>query len=550
MTLSEIKRLNCTLIDDVNLFVEGRIMDTTERIVYKPDFPYHNYMELQRSHFGYPGDTRHFGWETTYHSDMKDRGLDQNEQKIDTIMLQRTHWNPGDLPGHPISENHDKFIDYKQNVMREQEITRDMMMKTNFDLTDGTPMQSRTRNAVTTQDVEPSANLKEFMTATHFDLKSPSAPKWETTSATTYQKYDCKPAESAQMNLNKGLGAKATFDNLDAFGPGQTLYNDTFRQHARSRDASGRIQKATVENDHINFIQNTTNKWQKTNMKMGDTEKRYSTTSGDALTPRRGDYIDPHYAKLKRIEFHKSSVNKGNNFPSVTTTTAHDAVVPHPECRPPPLAEKTAFISHQDHRNWNGRPSTTMSEAYYAKKAEKVDPVNNQLQTTHACFGHPNIHEMQTLYNDTFTKPPKTHERADMDAMRNFHMSHHSKTKRGDHDSLETTTYNNTFTGFPGVKPSDMCDALKGGHNIVPNDPRMTVKESEMKADFKPYKGIQPPPPIDNLLQRSHIQLKGGEQPWSTSQQEYFQYETYRLPGDPRYGTKYEPMKSQRRQKK
>jgi hypothetical protein len=120
-----------------------------------------------------------------------------------------------------------------------------------------------------------------------------------------------------------------------------------------------------------------------------------------------------------------------------------------------------------------------------------------------------------------------------MDAARDFHMGHHSNNRSGINEGPPKTAYDASFVHHRGAKPSDMCDALKGGHNIVANDPRHVVRQSAMKSDFPEYPGIHRPDPIDNLLQRSHLQLTGCGQPWTTTQQDYFQYETYRMPGRP-----------------
>ena len=210
-----------------------------------------------------------------------------------------------------------------------------------------------------------------------------------------------------------------------------------------------------------------------------------------------------------------------------------DAIRAHPNFKPPPIAEKTAFVSHHDYKNWNGPQfRTTTQDAYGPKKAEKVDSINNRLQQSHVKFGNDNIHEITTLYQDTFQKHPRAVERANMDAARAFHMGHHSNSKSGDDVHTEITTNQATYVKFKDAKPSDICDALRGGNNIVPNEPRFTVTTSSMHEDFKPFPKSQKIQAIDNSLQRSHIQIKGDESPWTTTQADYFQFNTYRMPGD------------------
>lgn len=507
----------------------------TPRKIYKPDFPVHNFIELQKSSLP-NGDRRHFQWETTYNDAMRKRTRDDNAQKIDTIMLQKTHWNQQDSRPTDISENHDKYRDFsRQNQARKQEITQAMMMKTNFSMNDGVTTMERNVQCYRPADFNPPANLKETMVATHFDLTTPSAPKWETTNQVSFNHGPCKPSKMADMELMRGYGTKANFENFGAFPTPNSLSHDTYRNPGRAQTAIGRTRQAYVENNEINFVQGTTQAWQRTNTNLGDTQMPYTTTCHDGYAKRSPNdgAFDPRYATQKKLALQQSVVNKGMNYPTVTRTTMQDGIVAHPDFRPPPAAEKTAFLSHQDHRNWNGRPSTTMRDAFVPKKAEKVEPINNKLQQTHASFGNSNIHEMRTLYNDTFTKPPATLELADMDAAREFHMGHHTKDKEGDNIATPSSTNRIDYHGWPGVKPSDMCDALKGGNNIVANDPRLVVKKSQMKEDFIHYKNVDRPSQIDNALQNSHLQLKGSGIPWTTTQQDYFQYETYKMPGSP-----------------
>ena len=135
---------------------------------------------------------------------------------------------------------------------------------------------------------------------------------------------------------------------------------------------------------------------------------------------------------------------------------------------------------------------------------------------------------------DSFQKPPPTMELADMQAARDFHMGHHTNYKGGYADSTEMTTNQATYKAFPDCKPADICDSLRGGKNVVQFEPRFTVKTSVTHDTYVPHQ-YKPPEPIDNNLQASHIQLQtGGKPSWSTTQQDYFQFKTYRMPGDPK----------------
>jgi hypothetical protein len=191
------------------------------------------------------------------------------------------------------------------------------------------------------------------MVATHFDLTSSSAPGWGTTHAASYRGEQAPPAEAPHMELQRGYGMKATFDNLSAFPPARPLYDDTYTGRQLTPGV-GRVPKATIDGDQINFVQGKTQRWQRTNFDLGDGLNRFATASGDALLARRGERPDPQLARQKRLAFAKSVAMQGFNLETVKTTTMDDGMRPHPDHRPGPEAERTAFVSHQDHRNWNG----------------------------------------------------------------------------------------------------------------------------------------------------------------------------------------------------
>jgi hypothetical protein len=463
---------------------------------------------------------------------MQNRPHEENVQELDTITLQGTHWNQGDVPGTKISEYTRAYPDWGADCTRQQEVTQEMMMNTHFSLSDGRSTMEPRSESLSAADVTPAANLKEHMVATHFDLTNSSAPGWETTHAASYRGERAPPADPPHMELQRGYGMKATFDNLSAFPHARPLYDDTYAG-SQLTPGVGRLPKATIEGGRINFVQGTTQRWQRTNFALGDGLNRFATASGDALRPRRGERSDPQLARQKRLAFAKSVAMQGFNLDTVKTTTMDDATRPHPDHKPGPEAERTAFISHQDHRNWNGPVTTTHRETFYPKPADRVEPINNRLQESHGTFGNPAIREVTTLYDDSFTMPPPAMELADISAARSFHMGHHSTNASGMHDQLPLTEYNASYRRHKDARASDMCDALKGGHNIVAYDPRFVIKKSAMDTDYVAHPGEHRPPPVDNSLQDSHLQLKGAALPWTTTQQDYFQYETYHMPGRP-----------------
>lgn len=498
--------------------------------MYRPDFPVHSYFDLQKSRLP-PGDTRAFHWQTTYRADWTPKERDANAQALDTAKLQATHWTAGDLPGTTISEMHDKYRKLG-NAQRETALTRDQMMRTSFELGDGSPMESRVLTRSVTA-IPPRSNLREQMVATHFDLKNPAEPsaKWQSTNRHDFRALGGKPSDPADITLNRGIGAKSTFDNMRVFGPTRSLDHDTYVAHTNQGVPQNRT--VTLSGDTITFQQDRTNKWRRTNWQVGDSQGRYETTSGaDLQAPKSVAYPDPNIIEERKRLFARSYVGAGNNFPTVTESTAHAAVKPHPGFQPPPMAERTAFQSHHDFRNSREGMSTTSRDAYQPRKYQPVEIVDHKLQETHAKFGDDAINEKTSLYTSSYQKPAQTMERADMQAARDFHMGHHANNKTGEVDRTGESIYTTSFTGCKGGKASDICDALRGGKNIVPNDPRFNVTKSSMKADYVHHKKAPLPEPIDNALQQSHIRMQtgmGGQ--WQTTQQDYFQFQTYKMPG-------------------
>ncbi|KAK8833730.1 hypothetical protein M9Y10_042461 [Tritrichomonas musculus] len=507
-------------------------MTQQDRPLYTPDFPTRNNLDLQRSKIKF-GDVRNTLYETTYTAAHRPFTHQDTRQSLDTQTLQRTHWNAGDLPGTTISEMHDKYRDFGTNCKREEVLTRDQMMRTSFNLSDGTPMQGRIVQKYIPADIQSNSNLREMNCSTHFNLKNPQAvDNWVSTNKEDFKPPNGKPAEQPNLYLNRGYGLKSCFEQMGAYPPQASMNSTTYVDYSKKMDPSERTSRTiTLENGTMNIEQNTSNKWQRTNMIIGDSDSksRYRTTMQDGIQPHGIVANDPRVAQQMKLNFQRSCINAGNNHPSVTTTTTQDALKPHPDFRPPELAPRTAFISHQDHRNWNGPISTTSRDAFQPKKAEYIPPVNNQLQRSHANFGDDTINEKRTLYQDTFKPPPPNMERVDFQALRDFHQGHHTNSSSGMGDHTEITTNQATYKAFPGFKPSEICDSLRGGKNIVQNEPRLNVRESEMKSSFVAHK-YAPPQPIDNNLQKSHIQLQGSGEKWTTTQGDYFLFRTYKMP--------------------
>jgi len=482
--------------------------------MFKPEFPTHNYLELQRSKIQI-GDKRSLSWETTYNSSMKPLQRDSQTTKVDTVMLQKTHWTPGNIPMTTESESHEKFRPYTVSGQREKPITRDEMMKTTFNIADpNSSFEQRSSARVITRSPK-YENYRDKMIETHFSLKNPDAPKWQTTSKEAYPAYDSKPAEAIRNPPNIGLGAKETM-NLSNFPLPNTSNHDAFA-YAKQVTA-----KETRPDTGV--------KWQKTNFKLGGVPTNYQTTMHDQFPPDiETTKIDSEIAQKRRQALTKSSISNGNVYPTVKSSTMHDSMSAHPEYRPPPKIDPSLYTSHHDIRNSDERPTTTMKDSYKPIVGKPEKPVNLALQSSHVQITSDGVHEVHSLYNDTYTKPPPTYQPVDAQLMRTFHTSHHSRIGIGAEAKTGQSTNHTSYIAHPGFKPPEMCKDLKGGHNVVPNENRFAKSQSCMKDAYQVPKKVEQPSVRDNSLQQSHIQLKSNSESWSTTQGDYFKFKTYNI---------------------
>jgi hypothetical protein len=498
--------------------------------LYRPDFPGHNLMSMHSRIAN--GDTRQSNWETTYRASMRPQTQMESRSSIDTTSLQRTHWTVGDLPPGDVSEHKADFRDFGPNHQSTPNRTREDMMQTSFRLGDNSTIPPRAASRTCYTAVQ-RPSFGDKMVGTHFDLTNPSELKvpWQSTHTHDFQDPKAAPPPPATTDLSLGLGAKATFEQLGAHPTKTSLMHDSFRPYTQQ---AVRAPPVTVSGTAVNFEQGNSQLWRQTNFKVGDNEKRYTTTTGDGLQPPGPvDRPDPSVARDRKQALSKSYAGQGHHFPTVTETTTRAAVQPHPEARALPLGERTAFVSHHDYRNYNGPISTTVRDSFVPKQAESVHRTTGNLQESHASFGREGERMGTTLYRESFVKLPPIGERANVTERRDFHQAHHNDARAGPAERLETTTYRTAFTGCPGGRASDLCDGLRGGNNVVASEPSFTVRRSAMKEDFIPHRGVQRPPPVDNFLQRSHIQLQGNPAHWTTTQQDYFLWQQYRMPGHP-----------------
>jgi hypothetical protein len=134
---------------------------------------------------------------------MRARPREENAQQLDTVMLQRKHWNRN------CRWYQTEYTEHWGRVPPEPEITQAMMMATHWSLEDGVTKMERERSQVTA--MTSAANLKERTVVTHSHLTS---------------------------SFSDG-----------PFGPDLTLYADTYRDRGLAPTAAARIQWTNFKTD-------------------------------------------------------------------------------------------------------------------------------------------------------------------------------------------------------------------------------------------------------------------------------------------------------------
>lgn len=494
----------------------------------RPDFPSHNFSDFQRTHFSV-GDQRDTNYTTSSQDAQRSYQFDPSQRGLDTATLQRTHWTGGNFPTEAKSEYASSFRGYTTDATRDPSYTRDEMMRTTFTLGTDEPMESRQRAPQYGIVAEPTPNYRDMMVSSHFSLADQKAPAWETTHKASFREYPSNPSQMANMDLQRGAGAKDCFENFGAFPTPESCEHEAYKPHPQQETRGPRV---TVRDGTAEFAQTNSQKWQKTNWTLGGYGMTYSTTTGDAIQARPDCHVNPDVARERRQMFNQSHVMGSSHFPTITKSEMKESFTEHPGFHRPPNAPKTAFESHQKFGDWPTVKTTTASDAFVEHPIEVREKIDHKLQETHAAFGSDAFNEHTSLYQDSYKRPQQTLELADTAAARAFHMGTHSQITSGDRRT-GSTTYQAEFTGYPGARPSDMCDVLKGSNNVVPNEPTHVVRESATHAAYRRPPAYQQPPAVDNKLQKSHIPMKGGFDEWTTTNDDYFLWERYRMPKEP-----------------
>ena len=229
----------------------------TPRRMYKPDFPTKNYLELQQSKIP-RGDNRENCYTTTNQDAFPKRGRDSVPQTIDTKMLQRTHWTAGDYENDYISENHREYVRHRDVDNSNPALNRNTMMRTTFKLSDGSGLNVPEKKMAVATHQQKRENYQEFMTSTHFDLKNPSAPKWETTNQATFRPQTAQPSKPSQMGLRLGLGTKEAMEQMNVYPMTESLDHSVYKDPGIKSRGEGvsRNPRAQVQGKYYFLEQN------------------------------------------------------------------------------------------------------------------------------------------------------------------------------------------------------------------------------------------------------------------------------------------------------
>ena len=85
-----------------------------------------------------------------------------------------------------------------------------------------------------------------------------------------------------------------------------------------------------------------------------------------------------------------------------------------------------------------------------------------------------------------------------------------------------------TYVPHPECRPREPIMFDDESRAITMSDPTLIVRESTMKKDYVKM-DVKPPAPLINKLQTSHIQFGNMKNDWKTTQDDYFQFKTYKM---------------------
>lgn len=463
-------------------------------------------------------------WETTYSADSKPKAITSDiygRSEVDTAALQSTHFKMGNDYDPTITETQDAYRAYKIDN-REPIRTRDQLMKSSFVLGDGTKME--TRESLTKQKSIPfdpnlpRPTMRSELVGSHIDLGAGNQEKWETTAQAAFKPFQFAKPSVINRNLQSSDGTKEALAANTAFNSYVTENQANFVNFKYSPNPIDKQERLT--------------RYRSSQVQLGDPTANYFQTTNQSdfkhfIIPP----ADRSVAKATRERLTKSQFY-GDRRESMNVTSSHnDTFKEYKGFKPPKPAETNLSVSHHNFRDCNETFQSESHDSYVPHKIEVTPKVDLHLTNTHIAFGQPGYSEMKSLYRDTFTEKQNVSEPVDRAAARYFNTAHHSRVvDETDHSPMMTTSQA-TYVPFTGVRPRSPAQHLQSCNSVTPADPSLTVKESTMHASFVHHKNFVADKPINNSLQRSHINMSGGEpvDQWKTTQSDYFQFKTYKF---------------------
>jgi hypothetical protein len=454
-------------------------------------------------------------WETTYGSGNQPRTLSSDDapvQTFDTAAHQQTHWTSGDQPEPLVTDYQREYIAHPLPP-KPPGRSRDELMATSFSLGDNNLIDYSRPPPPPKAIRVPPADLGGDLRSTHLNLHMGAPDEWTTTHQSSFALRQSVPPILRDGRVNEGKGAGEAM----RWGGG----SDLGASEMRSSFVKFTKPDPTIIPDR-----------RYSTLAIGDPRQTtYETTHSAAYKRLQMPSTDPREtARLARLALQRSRVTEGNREPVPQRSSYADTFVEYKEPRRQP-ADLVPTASHLP--AGDGSPDQWRScaqEAYQPLKGERTEVVDRDLRGTHIRLGADGVRETTSLYTDTFKGTQGRLERVDATGMRDFHTAHHTKVGGREEQGPMISTSKDSFLPHTEAATRAPITFDHIEHVIIPGDPSHTVRESSMKGDFVPHSYLPPPKQINNSLQESHITAtSGAADNWTTTQQDYFQFRTYKF---------------------
>lgn len=454
-------------------------------------------------------------WETTYHSYIKPQEGQIEPQYVDTVALQKTHWQGNGESSDMLSETKAKYIQYP--IQKKDQIqTRQNLMSTNYADDNRLPME--TRESLNRYKVASSLGVSkptishQQLAASHIDLKQAGNDDWTTTTGSAYQYHQPDPAKPALADLRSGNGAREAMDNQGAFQVYVSEAHDNYRKF------------------NIPPSQNNNQDLRKTSIRVGGDKVTYETTNKHDFKKISIDPSELESQKISTAQLQRSQFEVGNRSYPTEKSSYQETFKQYPDAQPPKPVEKSAFVSHHDYRNCNETFKSSSQDAYVPLNGKPSRPFNMNLNQSHVKLGENSVHETTSLYNETFKPQSSTIQNTHVDPAeaRAFHTRHHANVTTIVGIETNKTINQTSYVPHPESRPREPIRNDFNSNPICMANQSTIQMQSTMKSDFKAPQPTAPNQAVNNRLQNSHLHLGGMNTEWKTTQSDYFQYKTFR----------------------